>query len=127
MQIYHHYKKWEDEKHNFYHNISKVDIEEKTKEIQKMFNDYQILKKCIDHVVKNWEYSMQQNLTNPNINKIAYIGQAAAAYHCKAPSDLTRRVWHTLNAETQDRANKYAKKVYQNWLKKPEQLCLNII
>jgi hypothetical protein len=112
---YHHYLKWEDYKFGMYDN-PKNKIQE-AKKICDFFKYTQKLKYFMFKVVHEWKYSCEQNLTNPNMNKIAYIGQAAVALALGFSRDSTMFAWNLLDEKTQDKANKIAEKALQAWVK----------
>jgi hypothetical protein len=128
-QIYHPYHLWEDYKSGFYNNCSG---EQKKTYIQgclNLFNNKGITEKYMSLVIENWFYSCQHNLTNPSVNKIAYIGQAACCIYCGAPNTTTMQAWNMLDKEVQERSNNIAQKYLNIWNNNlnNRQLCLNII
>lgn len=128
MRIYHPYWLWEDFKAGFYDNCSgqlKLEYFEKIKE---MFYSQRLTQENMFHVVDNWRYSCEHNLTNPSMNLIAYIGQAACCVYCKSPSTVTMEYWSKLPKEIQERANLDAIQAIKRWKENNKyiQLCLNI-
>ena len=128
-RIYHPYWLWEDYKAGFYDNCS--DAKTKIKHINSvkyMFNSYKETKRCMFYVIDNWVYSMQHNLTNNAINKIAYIGQSACCYYNGVPSTITMEAWNLLDKEIQKQANIIAELSIKRWNNNNKfiQLCLNI-
>ena len=116
-KVYHHFSKWEDFKCGFYRNV-----EPKQK---KFFSEmsYALLKSPGDlriamlDVVRGWKYSTEEMLTNASINRRAWLGQAACAYFCRTPEDLTRDAWNRLTHEEQKKANSVANFVIKFWAK----------
>ena len=127
-QIFHHYSFWEDYKHNFYDNVSGIEKDKKRLLVFEMFNSEKLTRDCMTYVIKNWKYSMEHNLTNNSINKIAYIGQCACAYYGNIPNTVTMECWSELSKEVQERSNKIAEELINKWIVKNKniQLCLNI-
>lgn len=128
-RIYHRYEKWEDYKAGFYDNCTGETKKEKEKLVLEMFNSEELTLKFMNRVVDNWVNSCQHNLTNESMNKIAYIGQGACCLFAGIPSTVTMGMWSKLSKNTQERADKNAKKVLNKWLKtdKNVQLCLSFI
>jgi|TARA_Y100000310_G_scaffold342084_1_gene443694 hypothetical protein len=127
-RVYHHYTKWEDHKYGFYDNCSGELKGEKIKAVVRMFNSKNLTVKYMNRVIDEWKYSCEHNLTNPSMNKIAYIGQGACCLYAQVPNTVTMEAWNLLDKNTQDRSDAIAKKVIDKWTKENEgiQLCLNI-
>ena len=68
-------------------------------------------KECLDE----WFYSSWQNLSDPNINYQAWIGQATCCHKHNAPSYVTIEAWWMLSEEQREEANKVADKVMAEW------------
>jgi hypothetical protein len=128
-RVYHPYTLWEDYKHGFYDNCTGSDKDAMLLKSIEMFNDEILTKKYMNKVIETWKYSCEQNLTNPSMNKIAYIGQGACCLYARVPSTVTMEAWSHLTDEVKERSNNIAKNVIDNWNNnnKKIQLCLNII
>jgi hypothetical protein len=127
-RIYHPYWLWEDFKAGFYDNCSG---EKKDLFIQKsieMFNSKRLTKENMFYIVDNWKYSCEHNLTNPSINQIAYIGQAACCNYSGCPSTVTMEVWNMLTPDVQKIADSIALEAIERWKQNNKiiQLCLNL-
>lgn len=127
-RIYHPWYLWEDYGYDFYNNMSGKDKQLKKESVLYMFNDSEKTKECMFFVVDNWKHSMEHNLSNPSINKIAYIGQCACAYFDRVPSSVTAEAWWELSQETRDLADNIAQSAIDRWFNnnKKIQLCLNL-
>jgi hypothetical protein len=126
--IYHPWHLWEDHKNGFYDNISGNRKKELAAKIVVLFCDTQRLQATMLDVVEKWPYSMEHNLSNANLNQIAYIGQCAACLSLGAPSTVTMEIWSTLDKNTRDAADKAATIALDEWQRKTNhQLCLNFI
>lgn len=112
-QIYHHYTLWEDAKAGMYENPK--DKEKESQIIINYFRTPELVKKTMLDVVTTWVYSMEQNLTNPSMNKIAYIGQASVTYLYGFSRDSTMYAWNFLDEKTQSVANTIAQDVLKYW------------
>ncbi len=113
-RVFHHYDKWEDEKHGLYELKNNFDLSL----IVSMFNCAETTNKLMNRVVDEWVYSCEQNLTNKSINQIAYIGQAASCLFCGASSIATMKAWNLLSKDVRDRADGQALKSIIKWKKR---------
>ena len=127
-RIFHPWHLWEDYRYNFYDNCGGVEKEEKSKKVIEFFSDPELTKDCMMYVVKNWRFSMEHNLTNNSLNKIAYIGQCACAYYGNIPYTVTMENWSKLNESTRKTADKIAQECIDVWYKQNKfiQRCLNL-
>jgi hypothetical protein len=113
-RIHHPWHLWEDYKYNFYDN-STLDKEAVNKSVYVLKNLH-VFEKALKHIINNWKYSCEQNLTNENLNKIAYLGQASCAYLYNIPQTITMKAWSELTKEEQENANNLALKYLNIWL-----------
>lgn len=70
----------------------------------------------MDIVVFQWRNTMIHHLTNPSINKKAFIGHCACSYARNLPESIVRKAWKYLSNNQQDKANDRANKAYLKWL-----------
>ena len=73
------------------------------------------LRKFMSEVVNKWKYATEQNLTNPNINYQAFLGQSACCLFAGIKEDETREAWKTLTELQRYKANAAADQVYKEW------------
>jgi len=66
-------------------------------------------------VICEWPISCENALTDPFINRRAWLGHAAVALALQIPEDITRAAWNFLNHEQQLLANKEADAAIQAW------------
>jgi len=126
-RIYHRYELWEDYKCGFYDNISGKNKEELVKKVIEMFSNSKLTSEYMNKVINNWKYSCEHNLTNPSLNKVAYLGQAACCIYAGVPSSITMEAWHLVSKENRNNADNIAKEILRIYeLRKPEQLCLKL-
>lgn len=116
-QIYHPYTVWEDWREGFYNNCSGKVKQEKISKVLEMFNDIDKTALNMRKAMEKWKYSFEHNLTKPNLNQIAYIGQAACCIYGEVPSTVTMEAWNLLDKEVQERANYQASEILEIWLK----------
>ena|SRR6056297_2309747 len=125
-RIYHNYQKWEDHKNGLYDCI---DPNERHS-IQESYNLLTDLKKFYSQSVKmisKWKYATEHNLTNLEINRKAWIGQAVCCYNHGAKSYSTIIAWNMLTLSEQERANNIAKEIIELFeLKQSKSICLKL-
>lgn len=81
-------------------------------------SDYLQYGKAMREVVLIWENTMLHHLTNPSINKNAFIGHCACSYRHKLPESIVRQAWSFLSEEEKRLANNEANKAYLLWREK---------
>lgn len=123
-RIYHPYWAWECFKSGFYES-NNGDYERK---VINLFSSKQKTEKYMMKVLE-WEKSCEHNLTNPSLNKVAWIGQCACFLYAKVPANYTMKYWWSVDKKFRDQADMIAKSVILYWESnnKNIQLCLNII
>jgi hypothetical protein len=127
-RIYHPFTLWEDYKAGFYDNISGVNKEYLMNKSIEMFKSAKLTRLYMMRVIDEWKYSCEHNLTNPAMNRIAYIGQGACCIYANVPSTITMEAWSKLTKEVQNRSNQIAKEVIKYWVQNNKyiQLCLRL-
>jgi len=127
-RIYHPWNEWEDYHYSFYDNCTGQEKLNKLEAVVNMFNSAIDTERCMLYVVDNWTNSMEHNLTNNSMNKIAYIGQAACAYYDNIPATITMEAWSLLSEEVKDRSNRIAQGAIDRWNTNNKfiQRCLNL-
>jgi hypothetical protein len=126
-RIYHPYWLWEDYKNGMY----ELNLKNENYLIEKaiiLLTDFNMFKTTALEVIKKWKVSSKVNLTNPNCNKKAWIGQASCSYKYKVPEYLTRIAWGKLTDEQRIKADNIAIEVIKIFNieneKQYNQLCL---
>jgi len=127
-RVYHPYWLWEDYKCGFYNNISGKEKKIKIKKTLEMFNDKEKTFFFMNKVIEDWFFSCEHNFTNPSLNRIAYLGQAACCLYSEIPNTITMEAWSMLSKEVKEYANQTAKQTIQKWETnyKKRQLCLKL-
>ena len=114
-QFYKEYYYWEDYINGMY-NIPKV-IEQKKYillSIKMLSNEDLFLETCKE-VLINWKISTKVNLTNKQCNRKAWLGQASCNFKYKVPEICTRFAWKELSINQQQKANKIAELIINNF------------
>lgn len=113
-QIFHHFSLWEDNKKGFYDTVCD-DYSEHIQKSIKLLSNQEEFRKYALIVINEWVYSCEQNLTDPSLNKIAYIGQSACCLANNTPAFVTRNAWSYIDEIDQRLANETAKKILKEW------------
>jgi len=126
---YHSWELWEDYKAGFYDNVSGERKNTMIKKVVEMFSSKVLTELYMTRVIEEWFYSCEQNLTNPSMNRVAYLGQAACCLYAGCTSSITMEAWHLVSKENRDIADNIAMNVINKWElnnKKTKQLCLKL-
>jgi hypothetical protein len=119
-RIYHHYELWEDWQHGMYAlGLTRGDDRAMPAVIEasrQLLINLPALRDAMQFVAFNWTHAAEVNLTNPNRNYQAWLGQAACCHHHGAPECLTKLAWHQLSTVQQDAANAIADGIMEAWL-----------
>jgi len=115
-KIWHPWHKWECYKDGFYDSCADLKM---TKEYAQQ--EYKIFLSCLwqfetalECVINEWTYSCEHFLSNKSLNKIAWLGQASAAYAKGLPSEA-RGGFKLLSIKEQNEADTMALKYYTIW------------
>jgi len=114
-RIYHPFNRWEDHKHGFYDSFYKKESKDVINNIVSFFCDEIKCKEYMDRVVDEWVFSCEHNLTNPSINKVAYIGQSAVCLFLGYPNTITMEAWSSVPEESKLIANRLAEEAISRW------------
>jgi len=121
-RIYHPWWTWECYKNGFYSkNIPDhyLDIEDAKQDYADFLRDCKKFDSVIDEVFCFWKFSCDQFLSNPNMNRVAWLGQASACYHLGLPS-FCRSGFKYLSENDQKEANETAKIKLDLWIRQKE-------
>lgn len=114
-QFFTHFEKWEDYQSGMY-SLYSNNTDTLINKSFNLLNNAVYLKKAMVEVIKQWPIATAVNLTNNNANKRAWLGQAACCYAVKSPDYITKIAWNKLNLSAQNKANKAANDVINDWL-----------
>lgn len=119
-RIYHTWDKWECYKAGFYENKPKnktLTEDDCRQEYAKLLSDIPMFEASLQSVVCEWKNSCEHYLSNENMNRIAWLGQAALCYAKGIPACF-RGGFNLLTQDQQLAANTSALKYLNLWLKK---------
>lgn len=115
-RVFHTYDKWECQKAGFY--ATAVDGKNKTEcetEYAEFLNNSDEFRAAAMKVMDEWKNSCEHYLTNKSMNRIAWVGQAAACYGRGLPSKYCAG-FNRLSDEEQETANNVALDCINYWM-----------
>lgn len=115
-RVYHRYEKWEDFKNGMYDYVSGSKREEMLKKAIEFTGDHNLYGAAMMRVIEEWPISCENNLTDENHNRKAWVGHAACCLEKGIPEDITREAWGFLNDSQRDSANLEASKAISEWI-----------
>ena len=104
---------WEEIEHNMWGAVS--DIAAAKREAFCFTSNASLYGSYMSRVIKEMPASCENALTDYNINRKAWLGQAAVALALNIPEDITRAAWKELNDEQRFLANREAAKYIRIW------------
>lgn len=110
-QVFHHYTLWEDFKAGMWMPPT-TGAEGQAAAI---LSDPKVFGEAARVMVQEWPIAAEQNLTNPTVNRQAWIGQATCCHLAGVPESATRAAWWTLTDEERTIANGVADQVIREW------------
>lgn len=115
-RILHTWDKWECYKAGFYENKKDDLTKEECEEQYKIFlSDIPRFEMALKRVISEWHNSCEHYLTNENMNRIAWLGQASLCIETGIPSCF-RGGFILLSDEQQNLANQKALEYLNKWL-----------
>lgn len=118
-RIYHTWDKWECYPAGFYEDNSTKHPTATREQLERMYGEFlsndDEFTAALHRVFKDWPNSCEHYLTNPNMNRIAWLGQAAACRALGIPSAF-RSGFSKMSDEKQARANQVALEAFNEWL-----------
>ena len=113
-RIFHHYEKWEDYQCGMYDELK--DGRECRVELAKnLLANAPLCEKFMREVVKRWKCACEQVFTNTNVNRRAWLGQAACCLYAGVKENETREAWWQLTEDERNLANEIADKVINDY------------
>lgn len=114
-RIFHHYTLWEDYHAGMY-DESKEGREERVKNAAYILGTPDICEKAMNMVVATWKISTEYNLSNSEINRKAWLGQAACSCFAGIHEDETREAWGIMTEQQRVKANEIASNIIKKWV-----------
>lgn len=115
-RVFHTYEKWECFKAGFYETHKPGMTKDECEEAYRSFlSNQDRFRVGLTGVTSEWKHSCEHYLTNSAMNRIAWLGQAAACYAIGIPSEF-RGGFNLLTKEEQREANELALEFLNKWL-----------
>lgn len=116
-RIYHTWDKWECYREGFFEvhppkGMTEDECHEKYRDLLLDIPQFKAIMRCI---LRDWPNSVEHNLTNERMNRIAWMGQAALAYRYRIPARF-RGGYNLLSVEEQQVADQSALEVINEWM-----------
>jgi ParB-like chromosome segregation protein Spo0J len=116
QRVFHTYDKWECYAAGFYSpTLNGLTPEDCERMYQSFLTNDESFSAALEHVTTNWKHSCEHYLTNAAMNRIAWLGQAAACYAMGIPSSF-RGGFNLLTESQKQRANGIALEYLNKWL-----------
>lgn len=115
MRIYHQYYNWEDFKSGMWRKVSPQDELSMLGEAIEFTGDHVKYGQAMLRVINEWPVTCEHNLTNPSLNKKAFIGHCAVSLELNIPEYITRMAWKYLSDKQRDLANQQAENAINEW------------
>lgn len=114
-QYYHKYTDWEDYKNGMYNETSNIDLEKNKDLIISFLTDSFRFYNTAKKVVNEWKISSLENISNKNVNSIAWLGQASCCYELGVTEVCTKYAWKFIDEEKKKLADLVAYKVIKEY------------
>jgi hypothetical protein len=114
-RIFHPYDKWEDYRAGF-HGGQDYPKDNTLELYASLLRDLPKFETALQHILGNWKYSCEHNLSNEGMNRVAYLGQAACALVYHVPSSVSMGGYNLLSQNEQKAADAMAQKYLDLWL-----------
>lgn len=119
-RIFHHYNKWEDYHAGMYDECKEGRAERVIKAAE-ILGTPDICRKAMEKVVAEWKIATEYNFSNAEINRKAWLGQAACSCYAGIHEDETREAWGIMTEAQRIEANSIASDIIKKWLDEWEQ------
>lgn len=119
-RIFHHYNKWEDFHAGMYDEC-KDGRAERVKKAAEILGTPDICRKAMEKVVAEWKIATEYNFSNAEINRKAWLGQAACSCYAGIHEDETREALGIMTEAQRIEANSIASDIIKKWLDEREQ------
>lgn len=118
---FHPWWEWECYRAGFYETSPPIGMsrDRAKKEYAEFLRDLPRFEAALSRVLNEWPTSCEQFLGNANINRIAWLGQAAMCIDCGVPS-FYKSGFQALTSEEKQAANALAKRYLDKWLEANE-------
>ena len=112
-RVYHRWDDWEEVEHNMWGEVD--DRQTMLQQAVEFTGKAGLYGSFMRRVILEWPISCENALTDPSLNRKAWIGHAASALALGCPEDITRKAWSFLDDEQRTLANREANRAIQTW------------
>lgn len=119
QRVYHHYSLWEDYHAGMYDEC-KDGRSERVNKAAEILGTPDICREAMEKVVAEWKIATEYNLSNLEINRKAWLGQAACCCYAGIHEDETREAWGIMTEAQRIEANRIAAVIIRKWQTKRE-------
>jgi len=114
-QIFVHYELWEDFHAGMWRTVPKDEEEVFRRMAIKFTGNHVLYGLAMMRVLSEWPNTCMHNLSNPSINRRAFIGHAACQLEINCPEYIVRQAWWKLTEEQRILADAEADKAITLW------------
>ena len=119
-RIWHHYELWEDY-HNGMYSEDKEGRPERVRRAAEILGDPTLCNIAMRKVIAEWPIATEFNLSNAEINRRAWLGQAACSCYGGVHEDETREGWGLMTNDQRIRANLIATGIIKEWIREHDE------
>jgi len=112
-RVYRPVSEWEEIAHNMWGDVD--DHRTALDRAVSFTGDHRLYGSYMRRVIEEWPVSCENALTDPVLNRKAWVGHAAVALALSIPEDITRKAWGLLTHEQRVLANKEAARAVRQW------------
>lgn len=115
MRVYVPYWEWEDWKAGMWRKVSDEEYSKLLVDAIEFTGDWIRYGSAMREVIFAWDRTMLNSLTNPSMNRRAFVGHCAVQYEIGIPEYITRAAWGRLTDRQRKEANLQADKAIKLW------------
>lgn len=114
-RIYHPYWEWEDWKAGMWRSIGGLERKIMLAKAITFTGNASLYGSYMDKVITVWPVACEHNLTERSMNRLAWVGHAAACLAIQCPEDVTREAWGHLSDQQRIDADRMAELAVKKW------------
>lgn len=118
-RIFHHFSKWEDFHAGMY-DESKDGRQDRVQRAAVILGTPELCQEAMEKVIAEWPIATEYNLSNAEINRKAWLGQAACCCYAGIHEDETREAWGIMTEPQRVEANRIAANLIRKWVRARE-------
>lgn len=114
-RIFHHFSRWEDFHAGMY-DESKDGRQDRVRRAAVILGTPELCQEAMEKVIAEWPIATEYNLSNAEINRKAWLGQAACCCYAGIHEDETREAWGIMTEPQRVEANRIAAQIIRRWV-----------